>query len=964
MSILRSDGDVTIRNAADATIGEIYSSVYRDTAETSGGITILNEGTIIQEVLDNNTRETGINLTDLHSQYWQPTENLVNLSDHIYNSGNIYTDVSLHRGNDTFATIGDSVVTGDVDGGIGIDSMILHDYSGIISAYNFFNFELLDISTNSTATIHRATGLRDTFTDITVRQGEVHIDTDIAPNITVLEAGKLSGSAEISGNVESLGVMAPGSEGTTGQFSFGGNVTLAETSRVVLKEQGAERDSLTFAGGLEANGFVDLFVSGLESLDLNIDNYMSISDFEGSFQQLNILSDPALTVSLGVDAGVEELFSSIAMGQGLLALHSDVDVDVELGSHAVLTGNGAINGDVSVEGLIAPGTLEATGRITFDGQTSLVETSRIFLREQGADRDFIGFNNILAADGFVDLAVSGLETLDLDISSYLGISRWENAFQQLNILSDPALTVSLGTEAGLNGLFSSISMEHGQLAVQSDFTLDVVLGINTILSGNGTIQGDVSTDGVIAPGASIGHLTIDGDLVLGESAVLEVEVQNGTSDLLTVSGDASLNGVLMVNGSSLTPSQTHTLQFMDVAGARTGEFSDYLLETNGAFSGSIELQSTSSGEVQLVLTPELATGQSLSENAGVTAAYLNSLISSNASSAQTDAIIEGLFDLGSNTVALDSALMSMDSGVFAGATVQGLEQSRLVQNELLSRSAASGDTSAGRQYWMSGIHSLLETDDDEYGADFELTNSGVMAGIDFLAPGRNFGFYAAYIDSSQDFLQRPANLEGESVQVGTYGGWQGDALTVSGTVGYSQSSINSERSTAFMAEQLTSDVDLSTLSVATQAKYNIGDEKHSFAPVVGVSYYRIDRDSVQENGGSAALSLGDDRTEFAYFDFGGEFDAQLTDAVSVELQALYSYELFGQTPGAKASFVDLNGTNAFAGTVEELDRNRFIVNAAADYSITDNFSFFGGVELEMGEKYSSQRFEVGVIAKF
>jgi fibronectin-binding autotransporter adhesin len=73
------------------------------------------------------------------------------------------------------------------------------------------------------------------------------------------------------------------------------------------------------------------------------------------------------------------------------------------------------------------------------------------------------------------------------------------------------------------------------------------------LAGRGTVGGDVAiTDGILAPGASPGTLTINGDLSLTSASILNYEfgeanvVGGALDDLTVVGGDLTLDGILNV----------------------------------------------------------------------------------------------------------------------------------------------------------------------------------------------------------------------------------------------------------------------------------------------------------------------------------------------------------------------------------------------------------------------------------
>ena len=89
-------------------------------------------------------------------------------------------------------------------------------------------------------------------------------------------------------------------------------------------------------------------------------------------------------------------------------------------------------------------------------------------------------------------------------------------------------------------------------------------GADSVLSGSGTLVGDatISNGGVVAPGNSPGHLTVDGNMEIGGGAVYEWEISDpdGTAgvdwDLLEVDGDLMF---------SATPDNPWILQLADLS---------------------------------------------------------------------------------------------------------------------------------------------------------------------------------------------------------------------------------------------------------------------------------------------------------------------------------------------------------------------------------------------------------------
>ena len=136
------------------------------------------------------------------------------------------------------------------------------------------------------------------------------------------------------------------------------------------------------------------------------------------------------------------------------------------------------------------------------------------------------------------------------------------------------------------------------------------------LGGNGTIGPNVNVqDGNLAPGASAGTLTINGNLGFIDSSVLSYEltdndftVDGGINDLTSVGGDLTLDGTLNVSvlgNSQLTAAGSYRL--FDYAGSLTD---------NGLSLGTIALatglaasiDTSTAGQVNLLVSTAALAG--------------------------------------------------------------------------------------------------------------------------------------------------------------------------------------------------------------------------------------------------------------------------------------------------------------------------------------------------------------------
>ncbi len=99
-----------------------------------------------------------------------------------------------------------------------------------------------------------------------------------------------------------------------------------------------------------------------------------------------------------------------------------------------------------------------------------------------------------------------------------------------------------------------------------------IAGSNGRLTGTGSILARVNnTSGTVAPGNSIGTLSVSG-YTQGPAGELEVELTNGASDVLAVSGNAQLAGAASFSVFGPAPLLGQSYDFITTGGTVTGQF--------------------------------------------------------------------------------------------------------------------------------------------------------------------------------------------------------------------------------------------------------------------------------------------------------------------------------------------------------------------------------------------------------
>ncbi|MCO7400880.1 S8 family serine peptidase, partial [Stenotrophomonas maltophilia] len=121
------------------------------------------------------------------------------------------------------------------------------------------------------------------------------------------------------------------------------------------------------------------------------------------------------------------------------------------------------------------------------------------------------------------------------------------------LLNGSLVSTALNTTGGVSTVSAGGVLDHSNLVVDGGVISfngtqtggNTTVGANGLLKGVGTL-GTTRVDGIIAPGNSIGTLTINGDYMQGATGVFASELApGGRSDQLHVTGTATLDGTLV-----------------------------------------------------------------------------------------------------------------------------------------------------------------------------------------------------------------------------------------------------------------------------------------------------------------------------------------------------------------------------------------------------------------------------------
>lgn len=182
-----------------------------------------------------------------------------------------------------------------------------------------------------------------------------------------------------------------------------------------------------------------------------------------------------------------------------------------------------------------------------------------------------------------------------------------------DVIIDPATSLAVSGPAA-NTTVQSLQVGGGAgtatLDLQASVTLTVSQGLSVVaggqLFGNGTIVGNLSNAGLLSPGDSTGVIQVSGNLLLGGSGTLKMEigglVAGSGYDSLVVGGNLSLSGTLDIElTGGFTPTAGESFHLF-TPGSESGAFASVQLPALDAGLSWDTTQLASTGT--LVVAPE------------------------------------------------------------------------------------------------------------------------------------------------------------------------------------------------------------------------------------------------------------------------------------------------------------------------------------------------------------------------
>ena len=518
---------------------------------------------------------------------------------------------------------------------------------------------------------------------------------------------------------------------------------------------------------------------------------------------------------------------------------------------------------------------------------------------------------------------------------------------------------------GNNSYTGDTTISGGRLSVNGTLTSAVTVEREGTLGGSGTVA-QVDNYGTLAPGNSVGTLTVSGDYTAHAGSVHELEVgPAGATDRLVVGGAAHIDGTLKLTGGPFR--QNVAYSFLDAANGVTGQYSHITYDM--AF-----------------LSPTLLYGPSLSlvikrndtpfatyAHTGNQKAVANAL---DTSSDQPPAAMAELYDtvLNAQSGSVAGYMEQLQGQIHAGTTSALLSNGDLLPRTL-GKQASSARNATGKNtvLWAEVIHQQRDLDGDDNSQDVRHKIGGLFLGGDTAVgeQGWRMGASLGYLENRIKLDDRRQSSHSNSYSAALYGtqAWEMDSGSLNLLAGgaYTRHSLDSERSiSVHQNETLKADYKAHSIQAFAQLGYRMPvSPRSSVEPYASVNWHQLRHGSFSESGGQAALRGDTQRQNLSTVTLGlrGTTEVDLSKTtLSLSAGLGWRHALGDTTPERELAFAALPGSN-FRISGAPIAKNAAVAELGAELKAGKSTSFglnyqgqFGRNQDHAGSMFMKVRF--------
>ncbi len=430
----------------------------------------------------------------------------------------------------------------------------------------------------------------------------------------------------------------------------------------------------------------------------------------------------------------------------------------------------------------------------------------------------------------------------------------------------------------LNGSLTGSDLSvAGGVAVVNGRVLDGDTRVDAAgtLGGSGRL-GDTWVAGTIAPGNSIGTLTVDGDYTQLAGSTFEAELlPPDTADLLHVTGAATIEG--------------GTLRAIPLPGTYLLGQNYQIIRADGGLDGTFDRIDTEALSPFLSLSLAYA-ANGLRVDVARGAALASAAVTPNqfavAAAADALAFDQGL-PVALTQLSPDQAADAFDqlSGeAHASTNTVLLDSGRLVRNAALARAAygqdaftAQHDPAAATGAWVDIHRNGGRIDADGNAARVQSNSSAILVGVDHAFGGWRVGVFGGTGRTDSDIRQRGSKSETDSRHAGLYASNAWGAFGLRAGYSYTWHEVDTERRIGFagFSDTARARYDADAWQAFVEAGWRFESGAWGIEPYLQYAHVELDADGFAEDGGAAALAVRSSDARVDLTTAGVRFDVAL-----------------------------------------------------------------------------------------
>ncbi|MDI1351879.1 MAG: autotransporter domain-containing protein [bacterium] len=401
--------------------------------------------------------------------------------------------------------------------------------------------------------------------------------------------------------------------------------------------------------------------------------------------------------------------------------------------------------------------------------------------------------------------------------------------------------------------------------------------LGSLLAGNGTVTGDLIMGGTIAPGNSIGTLSINGNYTQGNGSTYAIEINPaGQSDAINVICKATIaegtTAKVIRQPGIYTPGTQYTVLTVD--GGLSGKYPT-LTQTISPFLDLLLSYDANHTYLSVRMNKKNLVSFAQTSNQLATAIAANNLHSGNN-------VYDALINL-PNGSDIRKALDGLSGQFYASSLNVFLEESRYIREAISNRmhySFASNNsslsninksqqlmtTASGTSFWTQGLGTWGKLKGNSNAASLSRSSKGIFLGADKTIENNiRSGVLTGFSHSTMNSSSLMSTLESTNYHLGGYAGTMLNHFNLLAAGSYTWHAVDGQRSVQF-----------TNFNNYLQTEYHAGSgqgfievgyplsKKTGLEPFARAGYVQVDMSRFTETGGAAALTgKGEQDTTFS-----------------------------------------------------------------------------------------------------